>query len=385
MSEQPAIGARKAVQRSANASARIAANHAPAFRHGPQRSGEQSVSARESTPTGAWGRERERELVTRNRMSSGAGKWLRKVTPMRAFPRLQRARRSILRRHAEQTVIETDQMSRQAKAAMLPVHDQFVEAPDGRLFTRTWGEIDGSAKAAPIVLFHDSLGSVELWRDFPARLASATGRPVLAYDRLGFGKSDPHPGKLAVDFIRQEASSSLAAVKARLNIGRMVLFGHSVGGGMAVAAGAAFPDAAEAVMTEAAQAFVEDRTLDGIREAQAAFEAPGQIERLARYHGDKARWVLEAWTRTWLSPEFATWTLDDDLRNLRCPLLAIHGDRDEYGTRRHPEQLGGLPPVRSEVLILQDCGHVPHREQPEKVVEAARAFLLKPGGAHGQG
>jgi pimeloyl-ACP methyl ester carboxylesterase len=280
--------------------------------------------------------------------------------------------------------LKRDQMCKQAKDATPPVHDQFVEADDGRLFTRTWGAFDSSPEAAPIVLFHDSLGSVELWRDFPARLVIATGRAVLAYDRLGFGKSDPHPGKLAVDFIRQEASSSLAAVRAQLNIGRMVLFGHSVGGGMAVVAGAAFPDAAEAVITEAAQAFVEDRTLDGIREAQAAFEAPGQIERLARYHGDKARWVLDAWTRTWLSPEFAAWTLDDELRNLRCPLLAIHGDRDEFGTRRHPEQLGGLPPVKGEVLILSDCGHVPHREHPEKVVEAARAFLIKTGGERGR-
>src|ERR1700743_803544 len=101
------------------------------------------------------------------------------------------------------------------------------------------------------------------------------------------------------------------------------------------------PDAIVAVITESAQAFVEDRTLTGIREAEKGFTQPGQFERLVRYHGEKARWGLGAWTKTWLSPQFADWTLDDDLRRLGCPVLALHGDRDEYGSRLHPDRIGG--------------------------------------------
>jgi len=252
------------------------------------------------------------------------------------------------------------------------VADIFIEAPGGRRFVRIWGEFGSSV---PIVLLHDSLGSVELWRDFPASLMEATGHPVVAYDRLGFGKSDPYPGSLEPDFIREEARSSLPALGAQLKIGRMILFGHSVGGGMSVCAGAALPDLIEAVITESAQAFVEGRTVAGIRDAEKNFEEPGQIERLARYHGDKARWVLEAWTKTWLSPRFADWTLDDDLRRLRCPVLALHGDRDEYGSRLHPERIGGLASAGGEVVIFEDCGHVPHREFPELVLQAVTWFV----------
>lgn len=257
--------------------------------------------------------------------------------------------------------------------------DGWVEAPGGRLFVRVWGEPGRAGAPAPIVLFHDSLGSVALWRDFPARLAAATGRAVVAYDRLGFGRSDPHPGRLDADFIRDEARTSLPSLRAALGIGRMVLFGHSVGGGMAVSAGAAFPEATAAVVAESAQAFVEDRTLAGVRDAKTAFAAPGQIERLARWHGDKARWVLDAWIETWLDPARAGWTLDEDLRGLRCPVLAMHGDRDEFGSARHPQRIGALPPTPGEVVIFDDCGHVPHRETPERVLRTTAAFLARAG------
>jgi pimeloyl-ACP methyl ester carboxylesterase len=253
------------------------------------------------------------------------------------------------------------------------IEERYVDTPRGRLFVRVWGDL--APHTVPIVLLHDSLGSVELWRDFPALLADATGRAVVAYDRLGFGKSDPYPGRLNIDFVRVEAHFGLAPVKAALGIGRMVLFGHSVGGGMSVAAAAAFPDAVAAVITLSAQAFVEDRTTAGIREAKAGFQAPGQIDRLARYHGDKAQWVLDAWTETWLSPEFAGWTLDDDLRALRCPLLALHGDRDEYGSRLHPERIARLAGGGGQFLILENCGHVPHREVPELVLRATGVFV----------
>ena len=254
--------------------------------------------------------------------------------------------------------------------------DHWIDGPQGRLFARIWRP-DGAGTRAPatVLLFHDSLGCVELWRDFPERLAHATGHPVVAYDRLGFGRSDPYPGTLAADFMHAEALRSVPALCAQLGLGALIPFGHSVGGAMAVATAVHLPQRCSAVVTMSAQAFVEDRTLAGIREAQRTFEEPGQVERLARYHGDKARWVLSAWIDTWLEPAFASWTLDADLARVRCPLLALHGDRDEYGSPRHPERIGTNTHGPSDVVMIADCGHVPQREQPELVLHTVTRFL----------
>lgn len=254
-----------------------------------------------------------------------------------------------------------------------------IDAPGGRLYARRWDPTQRAAEeAATIVLFHDSLGCVELWRDFPAQLARATGRSVVAYDRLGFGRSDAHPGKLAADFVEDEAATSLPRLLEGLGLGAIVPFGHSVGGAMAVCTAARLPQRCSALVTVAAQTFVEDVTAAGIRAAERAFQDPGQVERLERYHGAKARWVLDAWIGTWFSPEFARWSLEPALARVTCPTLAIHGDRDEYGSTTHPERIARLTAGPARALVLPDCGHVPHRERRETVLAAVAAFLATP-------
>lgn len=257
------------------------------------------------------------------------------------------------------------------------VHDQeqFIQAAGGRLYVKDWRPEapDGTARP-PILLFHDSLGCVDLWRSFPARLAAATVRRVIAYDRLGFGRSDPHPGQLALDFVVAEARTVVPVLLDRLAIGDFVACGHSVGGGMAAEAAALFGPRCRALVTIAAQAFVEDRTLAGIRVAEQGFQDPAQLARLAKYHGEKARWAVDAWTGSWLSPEFAGWTLDAALAEVRCPVLALHGDRDEYGSMDHPARIAA---GRGTVHMLPDTGHVPHREREDTVVEAIRDFLAR--------
>ena len=254
------------------------------------------------------------------------------------------------------------------------VQDAWVDGHGGRLFARVWSPAAATGRA-PIILLHDSLGSVELWRGFPAALCAATGRQVVAYDRLGFGKSDAHPGKLALGFVASEAEHDFAAVRQQLGIGRFVVFGHSVGGGMAVNCAAAFAGACDALITESAQVFPEDLTLSSIAEAKGQFVDESQLQRLARYHGDKARWVLDAWTESWLHPGFAAWSLKSVLPQVRCPVLAIHGMHDEYGTRVHPEMIGELSAGPAQVAILPDTFHVPHRERPEAVIELVCGFL----------
>lgn len=256
--------------------------------------------------------------------------------------------------------------------------ETWVKTTAGRLFVKDWTPADQvDAEQVPIVLFHDSLGCIALWKDFPQAVAAATGRKVIAYDRLGFGRSNPNPQLLDVSFVLDEASGSFAALLEALELQNFIALGHSVGGGMAIACAAAFPERCRGVITLSAQAFVEDRTLEGIRQAQQAFARPGQLERLSKYHGDKAVWVLSAWVDTWLSDSFSQWSLNDSLTKIRCPLLAIHGSDDEYGSARHPERIVSLPSGPATMEILPDCGHVPHREKPDAVIAMIRTFLEK--------
>jgi len=254
-----------------------------------------------------------------------------------------------------------------------PDTHRWIDDPASRLFVHWWPGADEAA--LPVVLLHDSLGSVALWRDFPAALSAATGRTVIAYDRLGYGQSDPAPGPQPLDFIAAEAGGGFTRVCDALGLDRFIVLGHSVGGGMAVHVAAEHPERCAALVTMAAQAFVEDRTRAGIREAQALFADPLQVERLARYHGDKARWVLDAWIDTWLSPAFDDWSLDAVLGKVECPALIVHGVEDEYGSVAHPQRIARGIGARARLEAMPDTRHMPHRERPEAVIATVAAFL----------
>ncbi|QRY77282.1 alpha/beta hydrolase [Pseudomonas sp. PDNC002] len=251
--------------------------------------------------------------------------------------------------------------------------EHWIATPKGTLFAQHWMPAEPQGDA--ILLLHDSLGCVALWRDFPERLAASTGRQVIAYDRLGFGCSERYPGALPLDFIDDEARENFPLLQRHFGLERCVVFGHSVGGAMAVACAAQHPQACAALITESAQAFVEHRTRDGIRAAEQEFAGDGQLERLAKYHGDKAFWVLRAWVDTWLSEDFSDWNLDAELAQVRCPILSLHGEQDEYGSAAHPERLTSVPGVPTVLRLLADCGHVPHRQQQARVLEEVENFL----------
>jgi pimeloyl-ACP methyl ester carboxylesterase len=258
----------------------------------------------------------------------------------------------------------------------LEISDSWISTERGILFARNWKPTNLSTdRDETILLFHDSLGCVDFWRDFPAELAIATSRSVLAYDRLGFGRSDPCEGPLAPTFIHDESVNGVPCLIAAMGLNRIIPFGHSVGGAMAIATAAQLHRRCAALITESAQSFVEDRTLAGVRAGQIEFERPDRFERLVRYHGSKARWVLDAWVNTWLAPSFSDWCLDDDLHGVSCPTLVIHGDRDEYGSIEHPQRIARLTGRRSRAVILEGCGHVPHREHRSRVLKDVTHFL----------
>jgi pimeloyl-ACP methyl ester carboxylesterase len=254
------------------------------------------------------------------------------------------------------------------------IEDTFVAVPGGTVYVRQWTP-ETISTDAPMVLLHDSLGCVDLWRDFPGELALSLQRPVLAYDRLGFGKSTARSGLPAINFIEEEAEIYFPAVRNALGFASFSLFGHSVGGGMALMIAAAQGGNCELVVTESAQAFVEQRTRDGIMAAKELFQSPEQLKKLAKWHGDKAQWVLAAWTETWLSPEFSSWSLIPSLGKVLCPVLAIHGDLDEYGSLEFPRSIVSNVKGPAQMAILEQCGHVPHREQQAKVLQLVASFI----------
>ena len=257
---------------------------------------------------------------------------------------------------------------------MPPISREYdIQTRDGILYAKIW-QIEGSLKA-PIILLHDSLGCVTLWRDFPAQLAQVTQRNVIAYDRLGFGKSTQHLKQLPLDFVQREAQQDFQAVLQALNVQAFVVLGHSVGGGMAVACAAADPKHCVALITEAAQAFNEDKTKTGIQAAAENFQDPEQVARLTKYHADKANWVLKAWIDTWLSKDFSTWNLDAEAAQVQAPSLILHGEYDEYGSRAHPERLASHIGEQAVMKIVEGCHHVPHKEQPDYVLKTIQDFL----------
>lgn len=258
------------------------------------------------------------------------------------------------------------------------VEEQFVEMPAGRAFVRRW-QPEGPEALPPLVLLHDSLGCVDLWRGFPEALARKLGREVIAYDRLGFGRSSARQGLPSLDFIAEEGDLYFPVLRDALGIRRFSVLGHSVGGAMALMIAATHGSDCEMVITEAAQSFVEQRTLDGIVEATRAFEDPAQLAKLVRYHGTKAQWVLDAWNGVWRSPAFVTWKLDPYLGKISCPALVIHGDQDEFSSLAIPRRIVDHAGGPSRLEVMKNCGHVPHREQPDRVLDLISGFAAQGG------
>jgi pimeloyl-ACP methyl ester carboxylesterase len=234
--------------------------------------------------------------------------------------------------------------------------------------------IESLASQAPtIVMLHEGLGSIALWRDFPARLAAASGATVVLYSRRGYGRSAPLAGARSVDYMHEEALQTLPALLDALNIERPVLFGHSDGASIALIYAAASGRAVAGVVAMAPHVFVEHLSIAGIATAREAYLTTELRERLARYHMDVdgAFW---GWNDIWLSPEFRAWNIEHLLPNIHCPILAIQGLQDEYGTLEQVARIGGYTD-RFDLLTLENCRHSPHRDRPEVVLARITSWL----------
>ncbi|WP_435531172.1 alpha/beta fold hydrolase [Ramlibacter pallidus] len=229
---------------------------------------------------------------------------------------------------------------------------------------------------APVMVFlHEGLGSVAMWRDFPAQLCEAAGLRGLVYSRPGYGRSTPRrtEEKWAPDFMHRQAREVLPALLRDLGVARPWLFGHSDGGSIALLHAAAFPDAVSGAVVLAPHILVEDVSIASIARARAAYVETDLPQRLARYHED-ADSAFFGWNDVWLSPAFRGWNITAELRTIRCPLLAIQGLDDEYGTL---EQIRGIARAvpQADLLELPRCGHSPHKDQPRAVIDAVTRLV----------
>ena len=226
-----------------------------------------------------------------------------------------------------------------------------------------------------IVFLHDSLGSVQLWRDFPEKLAEATQCNVLVYDRLGYGKSFPMTTHERENNYMEQEADVLNDLLSELNINDAILFGHSDGGTIALIAASKYPEKVKAVICEAGHIFVEDITVKGVEEALNAYNTTNLPQRLEKYHGDKVEMIVKAWTEIWLSDKFRRWNIESFLKNITSPLLFIQGEADEYGTLDQAEKTFSQVTGTSEKFIIPNVGHTPHKESPEIVLNKSIEFI----------
>lgn len=238
--------------------------------------------------------------------------------------------------------------------------------------------IDADRLSAPLLIFlHEGLGSVSMWRNWPEHVCHALNCRGLVYSRYGYGQSTPRQADEARtnDYLHQEAYNDLPALLKALGLDgeRHILYGHSDGGSIALLYAARYPDKVQGIAVAAPHIFVEDITLDGMRDAREIYTSSDFPARLGRHHRDPDS-VFWSWNDTWLRPEFKLWNIESVLSQIRCPVLAIQGVDDEYGTLdqiRHIQRYA----AQTQLCIVTDCGHSPHRDQSDTVIHELGKFI----------
>jgi pimeloyl-ACP methyl ester carboxylesterase len=251
---------------------------------------------------------------------------------------------------------------------------RWLVAQGKRLEWAHWGP--APADAPTIVLLHEGLGCLGLWRDFPERLAAATGFGVMAWSRAGYGQSDPADLPRPLDYMTREATHVLPQVLAATGFRRGILMGHSDGATIALEyAGRVFDPRIRGLVVMAPHTFAEPMGLAEIARARAAFQG-GLRERMAKWHRDPDH-TFAGWNDAWLDPAFANWNVTEVIDYLRVPVLAIQGRQDQYGTLAQIAEIEARSYAPVETLILDDCRHAPHQDQPEAVLAAVADFCAR--------
>ena len=260
---------------------------------------------------------------------------------------------------------------------------EFVDvAFDGRTVRIEYRWLSRQRHDAPLVVFlHEGLGSLAMWKDYPQRLCDAGGYRGLVFSRPGYGRSTPRrpDERWSVDFMHAQAQRLLPQLFERTGIAKEReapwLFGHSDGASIALIYAATFPGRVAGVIAVAPHIVVEDLSIRSIEAAREAYRASNVREKLARYHNDVDS-AFFGWNDVWLDPRFRDWSIEALLPSIACPVLAIQGADDEYGTLAQVNGIRDRLP-QTEVVVLEDCRHSPHRDQPHALTRAVTDFIAR--------
>jgi pimeloyl-ACP methyl ester carboxylesterase len=234
----------------------------------------------------------------------------------------------------------------------------------------------GAAPLPLLVFLHEGLGSLSMWRDFPDRLCAQIGCTGLVYSRPAYGQSTPKPAdeRWRPDFMHRQAREVLPPLLDALGVtAPYALFGHSDGGSIALLHAAMFPERVASLVVAAPHLFVEDLTIASIEDARTAYATTDLRTKLGKHHADPDS-AFRGWNDIWLDPAFRDWNIEREVAQVRCPVLAVQGHDDQYGTMAQIERIADHCPGRTTLLKLDACGHSPHRDQPEALIDAAADF-----------
>lgn len=259
-----------------------------------------------------------------------------------------------------------------------PIHAQHldVQAAGQRLHVQRLLPKAAELKQRTIVFLHEGLGSISQWGKFPAQLCAKTGLPGLVYDRWGYGRSQGLHGSRPSDYLHHEAEHSLPELLAACGITEPpILFGHSDGASIALLFAATYPERTCAVISEAGHVSVEDICLAGIRCAGVDYATGSLRSGLQRHHGENVDLMFQGWHDTWLRPSRRAWNIENELRNISCPVLIIQGQDDEYGTRAQVDAIAAHVSGTAQIAWLPNCGHTPHAQLRDNVLDIVVNFL----------
>lgn len=226
---------------------------------------------------------------------------------------------------------------------------------------------------APLVMLHEGLGSIALWKDFPEKLANKIDRKIIIYSREGMGKSTPITASRNIKFMHTEAKYYLKNIIEYYCEKEPILFGHSDGASIALIYGG-LDMSINSIIVEAPHLMVEDITVREISKIKSKWQTSNLRDKLGKYHED-VEGAFNGWCNIWLSEEFKKWNIEEYIKKVKVPLFAIQGENDQYGSIEHIDLLEKLLETRFKKLIISNCRHSPHEEYPDLIIDNIGKFL----------